>query len=357
VDIKEIGESGLIQRIADRYRSSHPAIISGIGDDAAAVSITAPSLLLATSDLLIEGIHFNLSSTDSYHLGWKSLAVNLSDIAAMGGTPRFFLVSLALPPHLQVEFIDDLYRGMIELATKFNTQLVGGDTNASPDKLMIAITLLGEAHPDHLLTRSGAQVGDSLYVTGTLGDAALGLHMIEKESKSKKARPPHQVILKHLAPYPRIQEGKALAAHQLASAMIDISDGLCIDLQRMLTLSGVGATIRLSRLPLSKQFREYQNHHPHDTIIDFALSGGEDYELLFTSPPVKERKLLRCAKTWGGPLSKIGVITSSKGLVVLDQDKKPYHVDVHGYDHFSSPKRTSKNYPKRPLKSSIRSKS
>ena len=165
MDIKEIGESGLIQRIADNYRSSHPAIICGIGEDAAALKISEKNILLTTCDLLVEDIHFNLSLTNSYHLGRKSLAVNLSDIAAMGGIPRFFLVSLAIPTYISVEFIDDLYRGIMELADEFNTQLVGGDTNASPDKLMIDITLLGEANPDHLLKRSGAQAGDSIFAT------------------------------------------------------------------------------------------------------------------------------------------------------------------------------------------------
>ena len=186
MDIKELGESGLIQRIADTYRSSDASVIAGIGDDAAALKVSANNILLTTSDILLEDVHFNLSFTDSYQLGRKALAVNLSDIAAMGGTPRFFVVSLALPAHISVSFIDDLYRGMMDLASEFSTSLVGGDTNASPQKLMIALTVLGEVHPDHLLKRSGAQAGDSIFVTGTIGDAALGLMQLTNRPCSRR---------------------------------------------------------------------------------------------------------------------------------------------------------------------------
>jgi thiamine-monophosphate kinase len=343
VDIKEIGESGLIQRIADNYRSSHPynyrsshpSIISGIGEDAAALKISKQNILLTTCDLLLEDIHFNLSLTDSYHLGRKSLAVNLSDIAAMGGTPCFFLVSLAIQPHLSVKFIDDLYRGMMELADEFHTQLVGGDTNSSPNKLMIDITLLGEANPDHLLKRSGAQAGDSIFVTGTLGDAALGFFILETEKKLNRPLPLNTMTSKHLSPYPRIKEGKSIADNQLASAMIDISDGLLADLRRILTLSKAGATIWISQLPLSREFKHYQGQLKHNKI-DFALKGGEDYELLFTSPQTKEKELSRLSQELGVPINKIGEVNSSEKIVVLDQNQKPYPVDDQGYDHFSS---------------------
>jgi len=336
VDIKEIGESGLIQRIADNYRSSHPAIICGIGEDAAALKISEQNILLTTCDLLIEGIHFNLSLTDSYHLGRKSLAVNLSDLAAMGGTPRFFLVSLAIPPYISVEFIDDLYRGMMDLAEEFHTQLVGGDTNASPDKLMINITLLGDANPYQLLKRSGAQVGDSIFVTGTLGDATLGFFILEKDKKLNRPLSLNALTSKHLSPYPRIKEGKTIAENHLASAMIDISDGLLADLRRILTLGKVGATIWISQLPLSREFKQYQDQHNHNRIIDFALKGGEDYELLFTAPRIKEKELYALSQKLGVSISKIGEISSSRELIVVAQNQKPYPIDDQGYDHFFS---------------------
>jgi thiamine-monophosphate kinase len=336
VDIKDIGELKLIQRIADNYRSSLSSIVTGIGDDAAALKISENNILLTTCDLLLEDVHFNLNVTDSYQLGRKSLAVNLSDIAAMGGTPLFFLVSLALPPHLPIEFIDDLYRGMTDLADEFDTKLVGGDTNASPDKLMINITLLGEANPDHLLKRSGAQVDDSIFVTGTLGDAALGFFILEFDKNMNRSYSHNTLTYRHLTPYPRIKEGISIAENRLASAMIDISDGLLIDLRRILTLSKLGATIYIPQLPLSKEFKQYQGKLKHNKI-DFALKGGEDYELLFTSPQNKEKELLKLGQTLGVPINKIGEVTSSEELVILDQNHKSYTIDDQGYDHFSSP--------------------
>ena len=335
MDIKEVGESNLIQRIADNYRSSHSSIIVGIGDDAAALTVSSQNVLLTTCDLLVEDVHFDLSFTDSYNLGRKALAVNLSDIAAMGGTARYFLVSLALPPHLSLAFVDDLYRGMMELADEFHTQLVGGDTNASPLKLMISITVLGEAHPDNLLKRNGAQVGDSIFVTGTLGDAALGLLLLQNDPPHPASSTVNALTSRHRSPYPRLKEGKKLADNHLASAMIDISDGLLTDLRRILTASNKGATVFLSQLPRSKDFE--QNHrYPEKTKCDCALGGGEDYELLFTAHPSKEMELYRLGTTGDVPITKIGEINASQELVVLDHDQNPYPVTHLGYDHFLS---------------------
>ena len=287
MDIRELGETGLIQRIADTYHSSHSSVIAGIGDDAAALKLSNHNLLLTTSDILLEDVHFNLSFTDSYHLGKKALAVNLSDIAAMGGTPRFFVVSLALPAHMSVSFIDDFYRGMMELASEFSTILVGGDTNASPQKVMISLTVLGEVHPDHLLTRSGAQVGDSIFVTGTIGDAALGLMHLQASTAATGKSPVKELVSKHRLPFPRIKEGKVLADNKLASSLIDISDGLLTDLNHILTASKKGATVWIEKLPLSTEFKQADTVSPHNKV-EYALTGGEDYELLFTCPPSKE---------------------------------------------------------------------
>ena len=337
MDIKELGESGLIQRIADTYRSSDSSVIAGIGDDAAALKVSGHNILLTTSDILLEDVHFNLSFTDSYHLGRKALAVNLSDIAAMGGTPRFFVVSLALPAHISVSFIDDLYRGIMELASEFSTILVGGDTNASPEKLMIALTVLGEVHPDHLLMRSGAQVGDSLFVTGTIGDAALGLMNLQTNPTAISQSPVSGLVAKHLSPFPRIKEGQVLSGNGLASSLIDISDGLLTDLKRILTASGKGATVWIEKLPLSSEFKQSETPH-HCNKIEYALTGGEDYELLFTCPPSKETQLSQAASKAEFTVTKIGTITDSQELVVLDQHEQPYPLGKLGYDHFLSKK-------------------
>lgn len=337
MDIKEIGESDLIQRIADTYQPSDSSVIAGIGDDAAVLRVSNNTILLTTSDLLIEDIHFDLRFTDSYLLGRKALAVNLSDIAAMGGTPRFFVVSLALPAHFSLSFIDELYRGMMEVASHFSTMLVGGDTNASPQKLMLSLTVLGEGHPEHICFRSGAQTGDSLFVTGTLGDAALGLLILQKDPAGGRQCPLNPLVAKHLSPFPRIREGNLLANNHFASSLIDISDGLLIDLKRILNASKKGATIRLKNLPLSREFKEFESSQSFNKI-DCALTGGEDYELLFTCPPEKEEALLGSAQEERFAITKIGTITDSEDLLLLDQNEQPYQLDNLGYDHFRGKK-------------------
>jgi thiamine-monophosphate kinase len=337
VDVKELGESGLIQRITDTYQSSDSSVVAGIGDDAAALKVSGHNILLTTSDILLEDVHFNLSFTNSYQLGRKALAVNLSDIAAMGGTPRFFVVSLALPAHTPVSFIDDLYRGIMELASEFSTILVGGDTNASPQKLMISLTVLGEVHPAHILMRSGAQVGDSLFVTGTIGDAALGLINLQADSSAASQSPVSGLVAKHLSPFPRVKEGKVLADNHLASSLIDISDGLLIDLKRILNASGKGATVWIEKIPLSSEFKQAENPH-HCNKIEYALTGGEDYELLFTCPPSKETELIQEASKAEFTITKIGTITDSQELAVLDRNEQPYPLGKLGYDHFLSMK-------------------
>jgi len=335
VDIKELGESGLINRIAAAYGAGDPSIACGIGDDAAALRLTEHHLLLTTCDLLLEHVHFDLGLTDALSLGKKSLAVNLSDIAAMGGIPRFFLVSLGLPPHLPLRFVDDLYLGMMTLAGHYNTRLAGGDTNASPLQLVIDITVMGEIPPDQAIRRCGARGGDSIWVTGTLGDSSLGLNLLRRERENALRSPFKTLAARHLTPAPRVREGRMLAENHIASSMIDVSDGLLADLSRLLAASNKGATISLDRLPLSEDFL----HCPlagSERRIDYALSGGEDYELLFTASINREDELLKLAKGFSVPFTKIGEITDAGGLVVLDSKHQPYDIWKLGFDHFSS---------------------
>ena len=335
MDIKELGESGLINRIAAAYGAGDPSIACGIGDDAAALRLTEHHLLLTTCDLLLEHVHFDLGLTDALSLGKKSLAVNLSDIAAMGGIPRFFLVSLGLPPHLPLRFVDDLYLGMMTLAGHYNTRLAGGDTNASPLQLVIDITVMGEIPPDQAIRRCGARGGDSIWVTGTLGDSSLGLNLLRRERENALRSPFKTLAARHLTPAPRVREGRMLAENHIASSMIDVSDGLLADLSRLLAASNKGATIALDRLPLSEDFLQCPLAGS-ERRIDYALSGGEDYELLFTASINREDELLKLAEGFSVPVTKIGEITDAGGLVVLDSKLQPYDIGKLGFDHFSS---------------------
>ena len=244
--LKELGEFGFIDRIAGSAGFSG-GVPLGIGDDAAAVIPTSGYQTLVTADMLVEGIHFDLAFTAPFELGRKSLAVNLSDIAAMGGTPRFALLSLAIPPEFSLPFLDPFIAGFSNQAHRNGVVLIGGDTCSSRSGFVISVTLMGEQRPNRIVRRAGAGAGDQIYVTGTVGDSALGLELLRRGEQSGGA------ITRHLDPLPRNEAGMALAEKGLASAMIDVSDGLLADLSHILKQSGCGATLFLDRLPLSTE--------------------------------------------------------------------------------------------------------
>jgi len=325
--LRELGEFGLIDRIAARV-SQRPEVRIGIGDDAAALAPSPGCVTLVTSDMLVEGIHFDLTLCDPFTLGRKSLAVNLSDIAAMGGTPRHFLLALALPEQLPVEFFDRFVAGLLEMAATFDVALVGGDTCASRSGLVIAVTAMGEQLPDRVVKRSGAQTGDLVYVTGTLGDAALGLKMLISGERSGSA------VARHLDPSPRVREGMALAEAGIPTAMIDISDGLLADLGHILRLSGAGGRIDLAKLPLSEAFHRHRFTTGEDPF-QLPLTGGEDYELLFTAPPGRRDDTLNLLADLGTEATIIGEVIAGNSLQVIDPNGSPCRVTDRGYDHFS----------------------
>lgn len=329
VDLREIGEFGLLRRVRRWMKASDPSLIQGIGDDVA-VFETGRKVFLATTDILIEGIHFERTWMDPYHLGKKALAVNLSDIAAMGGTPKYFLLSLGLPKDLPLSFVTHFYRGLKEMAKQFQVDLVGGDTSVS-DKVIVNICLLGEGDRRNLLYRKGAHVGDDLFVTGTLGDSALGLRILQRKDLKKK---PEGLIARHLSPIPRIDFGRTLARQRLATAMIDVSDGLLIDTGHLLEENGKGARIREDLIPLSKLYRKHISSCSRG-YYQMALSGGEDYELLFTAPPGMRGKIASLSLVCKIPVTRIGeILPSKKGFRIVRKDGTEY-VPIHlGFDHF-----------------------
>jgi len=324
--LAEVGEFGLIGRIARRVAPG-AGVMVGIGDDAAAVEPTGGCVTLVTSDMLVEGVHFDLSLCDPATLGRKALAVNLSDIAAMGGKPRHFLLSLAIPPALPVEFLDSMVTGLLERAEEFGVVLIGGDTCSTRDGLVVSVTVMGEQLPGLVVRRGGAAAGDLVFVTGTLGDSALGFELLKMGEREGEA------VERHLDPAPRVREGMALACAGLPSAMIDVSDGLLADLSHILDLSGVGARLELARLPLSRSFRLKAPAVAPDPFT-FPLAGGEDYELLFTAPAAREEAVRELFRELGSGVSLIGEITSDRRLVVLDDDGSECRIEAHGYNHF-----------------------
>ena len=332
--LSELGEFGLIdviQRIAEKSRNprynSWRQLLVGIGDDAAAWQ-SGNYIQLATTDTLVQDIHFDLSVISWRELGWKAMAVNLSDIAAMGGIPEYALISLALPGELEVENISAFCHGMIELADKFEVAIAGGNLASSPN-LVITITVTGRSKDNRILKRSTAIPGEQIAVTGFLGLSAAGLKMLQEKTKLDDATTD---ILRqaHLRPTPRIKEGQLLL-QQGVNAAIDISDGLVADLDHLCQASKVNAKIEIDKVPVhplvKANFPDYQ---------ELSLSGGEEYELVFTTDKVTMEKVKRALDC---PVSMIGEITDENlpARVTLANSKgntvTPTKV---GWEHFKN---------------------
>jgi thiamine-monophosphate kinase len=335
VKLREIGEFGLIARIKKSWPPSSPQVFQGMGDDAAVSSLLPGNDLVSTVDLLIEGIHFDLSWIAPRQLGRKSLAVNLSDLAAMGAVPRWALISLAVPSGLGVEFVDEFFAGFKEMAEAHGVLLIGGDTSSSPDRLYLSVTLLGEGKKEFLLYRHGAKPGDHLYVTGTLGDSLLGLHLARNLKGRAPSLPEKFLLDRHFDPTPRLREGKILAERRLAKAMIDVSDGLLSDLGHICGESGVGAVVWAERIPQSEAFRSLVPGAAAEGW-KYALKGGEDYELLFSASAESASELETVASEWPCGLTWIGRIEPpSHGLVVQGENGPVDPSGLKGYDHFT----------------------
>ena len=330
-----MGEFQLIERIQSKFSCTHQDIIRGIGDDASVTRIQEGRVLISTSDILIEGVHFDLGFTSAHNLGKKSLAVNISDIAAMGGNPRFFLISIGIPPHMSLEFIDEFSEGLLETARSFHTCLVGGDTSRSPEKFIISITLLGESSPGYEVYRSNARVGDLIFVTGNLGDSSLGLEILKKRHGLCGVNDSFIDLLeRHNNPTPRVNEGRLLAENRIASAMIDISDGLLSDLGHICDQSRVGARLQLSKLPVSRSFQKHVSEIT-DRPEDLLLGGGEDYELLFTVDKGNVDSINRLKPRFETKVTQIGeIVSGDHGVTVLDDFGGKYEIKRRGFDHF-----------------------
>lgn len=369
-NLAALGEFGFISRIAASVTTG-TGVTTGIGDDAAVTGLSPGMQLLTSTDMLLEDVHFRRSWHDPYRLGRKSLAVNISDIAAMGGIPRWATLSLAIPADLPLDFLDEFTRGFLAIAGEHGVALIGGDTCSSKQGLAISVTILGEQLPELIVRRSGARPGDEIWVTGTVGDAAMGLRLLEGNIPSPSTgegqgggdvgesgvdgifthplAPSRQgrggdangvegsdyLISRLLDPTPRTAAGIALAESGLVTAMIDISDGIVGDFGHIAELSGVGGILRLADLPLSPQFRAAGAGFP---LFPYRLplSGGEDYELCFTAPPDSREKIIALMKKCGVEAAPVGIVTSSPEIAVQDAAGMPIHQSLQGFNHFVS---------------------
>jgi len=332
MQLSKIGEFGLIEKLLKKCKNAPPEILTGIGDDAAAIKQGNKKILI-TTDMLLEGIHFDLSFTTFFQLGYKFLAVNISDIFAMGGNPKYFFISIGVPKNYKSEDIGELYSGILKIAGKFGVAIAGGDTCESRQGLILSGTLIGNT--DKIITRAGARAGDGIFVTGTLGDSSMGLMLLKKQAsearsqefkdktrnlKFKTLNPKNvlPLIKKHLMPEPIPLENTSKI-----TSMIDISDGLLIDLSHICDKSMVGAVICKDKIPVSKELA-YTAKVLGTDPVDFALKGGEDYVLLFTAPQDMKTTAF-----------KIGEIVKS-GRFIIDEKGRKTKFKPEGYEHFKN---------------------
>lgn len=318
--MKSRGEFGFIDYIKTNFPA--PKDVTGIGDDCAVMPSGDGELLFST-DLLMEGVHFLRDESSAEDIGWKAAAVNLSDIAAMGGTPVATFLSIALPKDAQGDWAERFIEGYAQISRMYDVPLLGGDTTSSLRDIAVNVGILGRCPSGKRAMRSGAKPGDTIYVTGHLGDSAGGLQAILKGIDRNDMV--QTLIARHKRPVPRVNEGRALMDSGKVGAMMDISDGIASDLRHIMKASGVGAVVRLDRLPCSRQLLDVCKEHGWD-IYELATSGGEDFELLLTGPEGLENEL-------DIPLYPIGHITSGNELKwTIDNEEADQ--EFIGYKHF-----------------------
>ena len=339
-ELEELGEFGLIDHLTKKFKSTIPSTLKGVGDDAAVISISEDDALLVTTDMLLEGVHFNLMYMPLKHLGYKAVAVNVSDICAMNATPEQITVSIAVSNRFPIEALEELYEGIHAACKAYGIDLIGGDTASSLSGLSISITAIGRAKKNDIVYRSGAKENDILIATGDLGAAYMGLQVLEREKEVYNANPNIQpdldghdyIIERQLKPEARVDVIRFLKdLNVVPTSMIDISDGLASEIMHICKASKVGCHIYDEKIPIDAKTSM--------TAIDFnmdpvtcALNGGEDYELLFT---VKQEDF---DKVKGNPhMTPIGHITDkSEGMYFVDKNGSAIELRAQGWNHFKN---------------------
>ena len=319
----DIGEFGLIGVLRRLLGEGERDLVRGVGDDAAVFRGGDGTLWAYTADAMVEGVHFDLSYTSWHSLGYRALAANLSDLASMGGyAVSYALVVLGLRGDVEVEAVEEMYRGMLECGERFSCQVAGGDIGRSPDGLFVSLSLVGALRGDRYLSRANARPGELVLVTGFLGDSRLGLQWLMEGGDAA-----HPCAVRHLCPLPRREEGR-LALELGATAAIDVSDGLLRDLGHICEESGVGAEINVDDIPISPEARELAAALGRDPL-EAALHGGEDYELVLTAGEGDAEEMAGRL-----PATIIGRVTAGGGVTLLDREGKRVEISRSGYEHF-----------------------
>jgi thiamine-monophosphate kinase len=329
----EFDENRIVHWLLKRFGAGGASLIKGIGDDAAVLRARgAADCLIITTDMLLEDVDFRRGWLTPSQLGHKSLAVNLSDLAAMGARPRFFMVALALPPDITQNWIQAFYAGIARLARLHRATLIGGDLSRSPSGIQITITAFGEASPKHVVYRSGGHPGDLLYVTGVLGRAGAGLALLRQGRNTGRNNAEHSALRAQRTPEPRCETGVWLAQSGLANCMMDLSDGLSMDLPRLCAASGTGAAIYGDRIPVFAAARAW-----HCDPEELSLHGGEDFELLFAVSPARAATLDAAYPASLPRIHCIGRLLRKRGVFWSPGRNGPLRpLIASGFDHFAS---------------------
>ncbi len=335
MNLQQLGEFGFIDRIKTNSVFRPQGVIKGIDDDCAVFEIGDEEHYgLITIDALVEGVHFIRDLISPADLGYKSLAVNLSDIAAMGGIPNDAYVTLAVPASLTVEYLDAFYNGLYALAGQHNVNVLGGDTTRSKGDFFVAIAVYGRVGKSNVCYRHGAKPGDLVFVTGTLGDSAGGLEVLLNTLHLDEPHRSH-LVSAHVRPKAFVAESPFLASLGGVTSMIDLSDGIGSDIFHICRQSQVGAKIRQRNIPISEALQRFCQKYARDTL-DLALNGGEDYRLLFTVTPEKGQTIQESYRNrFGESLFLIGEITELGGVVLASDDGQEKILQQSGWDHFA----------------------
>lgn len=333
--VADVGEFGLIDRIKETLpHVDRDDLIIGIGDDTAVIRLDKKTSLLITCDIQIEDRHFRLDHITAYQLGRRAIAVNLSDIAAMGGHPTYALVSLGIPASFPLSSFEQLFQGIRDQLKEFSAFVIGGNLAHTEQKVVVDITLLGEVPTAQIVYRSGAQPGDRIYVTGVLGASGAGFHLLEKFG-SDYPKELEYLVQAHLQPTPRIRVGSLIAQSGVVTSMIDVSDGVISDLFHICEMSGVGAEVYQERLPLPDSMERVRDMSGV-SVLDLALHSGEDYELLFSveagTPSTLIEAIARKAEV---KITGIGqIVSGAKGICLIDDEYQRHPLERKGWDHF-----------------------
>jgi thiamine-monophosphate kinase len=335
--ISEIGgEHGLIERIRRNFSvAAGDSLTLGVGDDAALVDLSADSELVVTTDMLVESIHFRHDWSDPYSIGWKAAAVNLSDIAAMGAEPTYAFLSIAFTAEETLERLDRLFDGFVDCLTRYGSRLAGGDTNSAPEHMVISITQIGTVPRGQALRRDTARPGDILLVTGSLGGSAAGLALLEEYGVQKADKIDKDLITLHRRPQPRIVAARAAAGTGKVRAAMDLSDGLLGDAKKLSIASGTGLRIDTASLPITDSVRAAAELLGKDPVL-FALTGGEDYELLMAVDPASVDEVTAAVNDAGVALTPVGEVQKSGIRVVALNGVDDLDIADSGWDHFAS---------------------